>query len=59
MDFYEKRRMIEKQCRYKYRHFCDGTPNLSITSDPVARPPCPDRFNCPIKKIKVFNKESN
>lgn len=60
MTMEQKRAMILRECPYKLHHFCDGTPNMSIGKecDRKKYPPCPDRPNCPFKKVSVLDGDS-
>ena len=52
MDKHGRELLIKRHCPYKFQHFCDGTPNLSVfeASDRVvAKPPCRLRFKCPVR----------
>ena len=52
--FIAKKKSLLKDCYYGFKHFCDGTPNLSITSKNIKRPPCPDRHYCELCQTKIF-----
>lgn len=66
MSYYNiKKNLLLKECRYKFHHFCDGSPNMSLVPKnkktkkyediPPAAPPCPDRFDCEIRKRSAFD----
>lgn len=53
MTIDSKRARISSVCPYKSRHFCDGTPNLSVIKEGeviTPKPPCPLRKNCPVRR---------
>lgn len=60
MTIEQKQRWMLHECRYKLHHFCDGTPNKSICKerDQKQYPPCPDRKDCPFKKVSVLEEDS-
>jgi len=55
MKFQSKLHLIDTQCRYRRSHFCDGKLNKSVTEIGEDLPPCPDRFDCPIRKYSIFD----
>lgn len=60
MTISQKETWMLRECRYKLHHFCDGKPNKSIGKecDHKQYPPCPDRPNCPFKKVSVLGGDS-
>lgn len=52
--FIKKKEKLLHECRYGFSHFCDGTPNKSITSKDSVRPPCPDRIFCSFRQRRLF-----
>lgn len=54
-DIYEAKKKAISKCIYQ-KHFCDGTPNGSVTRIQEKMPPCPIRHTCEAKKIDLFPK---
>ena len=58
MEYSTKKWRLSKECLY-LKHFCDGTPNLSMVKEgkvPPALVPCPRIHTCPIRAQSVFEK---
>jgi len=59
MDYSTKQTLLLNSCKYKMHHFCDGTPNTSVLKGGENLPklkPCPERFNCPIRAVSIFDR---
>ena len=52
--FLLKKNRLQRECYYGFRHFCDGTPNLSATNNNISRPPCPNRSCCELRQNRIF-----
>jgi hypothetical protein len=63
MDKLNKEKIVRRYCPYKFQHFCDGKPNLSVydnKEEAVPRMPCRLRGNCPVRyQIKKSEEESD
>lgn len=52
--FEYKKRLLEKECAYGLKYFCDGTPNRSIVDTDKQKTPCPMYRICGIRQTKLF-----
>ena len=52
--FTAKRAVLERECPYGLKYFCDGTPNKSEIDTDKQKKPCAKYRSCTIRKVKIF-----